>query len=816
MVHQMADNAKRLCKRKRAGENGTEEIKKKTTKIQNRTTAESDIRQSSQIHPKHVPVFTINPESNPCAVTYEQLSELINYAVLGKVRSSLPSWCQVHKQEELKGVAVIVLHGVSQMHFYSYYLQFKQLKKTFRFRFSMPPPPDDFLLRIFGTEKLLPQDKSPIVNGNDATTQYNYCTKGDNSCGPSDVDSHPIIVKYGRKKQGLTSFLLSQEELMKNDYPVTGSPHSDGFVQSGCTAKVTDNSPLLGLDCEMCLTTKGSELTRVSVVSADGRCVMDELVKPDNPILNYLTRFSGITKKMLMPVKTKLRDVQAKLKKILPSDAVLVGHSLNNDLNALKMIHPNVIDTSLLYARDLGQRFKLKVLARSVLGKEIQSKEMVGHDASEDARTALELAQYFINEGPMKVAKLNLENFQAKQPAGDNFTAQSDSRSQTNRLLGYLKANCSKVDGFLGTPSFHCGSLVNKLGTHDQKAVLLGTSKAVKELIHQEAWHKIECKTDKEIVQQAQTEIPVASLSLSHFTSYSEYSECNLNMKIHEGLLHEKMRQKLSEMCTVYAGPFCKDFCLTSVEKTFQNCGSISSFSVITETHKPYVHIEYALPESAHLAVLTLNGSIMGRFPITVQRPIKESTLDCDRVLKKLENDIINRTVIYVSGIQQTLTKKHLNDKFSKFGHIEAIICPGDDVDAKPQDCFIKYGSLESALKAQAAMNGQKVRKQRLNVLRALTPYHLQSWVAQRSYTALNPRTSDPLALERCSFEKRKEKLSQCEQELKNLMSTIDRRAGRLFRALPNNTLCMVLLPGTNSAQCSAPGLCLLEIKQDP
>ncbi|XP_048448775.1 RNA exonuclease 5 isoform X2 [Rhincodon typus] len=395
---------------------------------------------------------------------------------------------------------------------------------------------------------------------------------------------------------------------------------------------------------------------------------------------------------------------------------------------------------------------------------------MVGHDASEDARTALELAQYFINQGPMKVAKLNLENFQGKQPAGDNFTTQPEGRSQTNRLSDYLKANCSKVDGFLGRPSFHCGSLVNKLGTHDQKAVLLGTSKAMKELIHQEAWHKIECKTDKEVVQQAQTEIPVASLSLSHFTSYSEYSECNLNMKIHEGLLHEK----------------------------------------------PYVRIEYALPESAHLAVLTLNGSTMGRFPITVQRPIKESTLDCDRVLKKLENDIINGAVIYVSGIQQTLTKKHLNDKFSKFGHVEAIIYPGGDVDAKPEDCFIKYGSLESALKAQAAMNGQEVRKQRLNVLRALTPYHLQSWVAQRSYTALNPRTSDPLPLERCSFEKRKEKLSQCEQELKNLMSTIDRRAGRLFRALPSNTLCMVLLPGTNSAQCSAPGLCLLEIKQDP
>ncbi|XP_043567863.1 RNA exonuclease 5-like [Chiloscyllium plagiosum] len=811
----MANNAKRPCKRKRAGENGTEEIKKKAAKIQNRTTVESDIGQSSQIHPKRVPVFTINPESNPCAITYEQLYGLINYAVLGKVRSSLPSWCQVHNQKELKGVAVIILHGVSQMHFYRYYLQFKHLKKRFRFRFSLPPPPDDFLLRIFGTEKLLPQDKSPVVNGSSAVNGHCLMTEN-NNCKSSDVDNHPIIIKYGRNKQGLTSFLLTEDELMKNDYPVAGTPHSEGFIQSGCTAKVTDNSPLLGLDCEMCLTTKGNELTRVSVVNADGCCVMDELVKPDNPILNYLTRFSGITKKMLMPVETKLRDVQAKLKKLLPNDAVLVGHSLNNDLKALKMIHSNIIDTSLLYARDFGQRFKLKVLARSVLGKEIQSEGVIGHDATEDARAAVELAQYFIKQGPMKVAKLNLENFQTKQPTGDHFTTWPEGRNLTNRLSDSLKANCNEVDRLIGRPPLHCGSLVNTLCAHDQKAVLLGTNKAMKELIHQEAWHKIECKTDKEVVQQAQNEIPFASLSLSHFTSYSEYSEYNLHTKNHQGLLHEKMRQKLSEMCTVYAGPFCKDFCLTSVERAFQNCGSISSISVITETHKPYVRIEYALPESALLAVLTLNGSVVGQFPITVQRPTKESTLDCDHVLKKLEYDVTNRAVIYVSGIPQTLTKTRLNKKFSKFGHIEAIIYPGDDIGAKSQDCFIKYGSLESAVKAQAAMNGQEVRNQKLNVIRALTPYHLQSWAAQKSYTALNPRKSDSLPFDGHSFEKRKDKLSQCEQELKSMMSTIDRRTGRLFRALPNNTLCMVLLPGTNSAQCSAPGLCLLEIKQDP
>lgn len=86
-----------------------------------------------------------------------------------------------------------------------------------------------------------------------------------------------------------------------------------------------------------CLTSKGRELIRVSLVAEGGSCIMDELVKPDNKILDYLTSFSGITKKILNPITTKLQDVQQQLKMLLPPDAVLVGHSLDLDLRALKV-----------------------------------------------------------------------------------------------------------------------------------------------------------------------------------------------------------------------------------------------------------------------------------------------------------------------------------------------------------------------------------------------------------------------------------------------------------------------------------------------
>ncbi|KAG2455831.1 REXO5 exonuclease, partial [Polypterus senegalus] len=79
------------------------------------------------------------------------------------------------------------------------------------------------------------------------------------------------------------------------------------------------------------------KLTRVSLVDNNGQCIMDELVKPKEKIVDYLTKFSGVTEALLEPITTTLQDVQKQLKKLLPSNAVLVGHSLNFDLQALEV-----------------------------------------------------------------------------------------------------------------------------------------------------------------------------------------------------------------------------------------------------------------------------------------------------------------------------------------------------------------------------------------------------------------------------------------------------------------------------------------------
>ena len=67
------------------------------------------------------------------------------------------------------------------------------------------------------------------------------------------------------------------------------------------------------IDCEMCDTAQGSELTRISVLSFEGALLLDTLVKPKNEITNYQTQYSGITEEMLRDVTVTLEQVQTRI-----------------------------------------------------------------------------------------------------------------------------------------------------------------------------------------------------------------------------------------------------------------------------------------------------------------------------------------------------------------------------------------------------------------------------------------------------------------------------------------------------------------------
>jgi RNA exonuclease 1 len=184
---------------------------------------------------------------------------------------------------------------------------------------------------------------------------------------------------------------------------------------------VNDNAPpdsAVCFDCEMGYTTHGLELLRLTVISwPNHKPLVDVLVRPLGHLLDINTRFSGVTAEQFVnakpydplnpkPVRTDIRIVDSPyaardlfLKHVTTTTPVL-GHALENDLNTIRIVHPTIIDTILLYPhqRGLPLRHGLRFLAKEKLDIDIQQGGAAGHDSFEDARTTGELVRFRVSE----------------------------------------------------------------------------------------------------------------------------------------------------------------------------------------------------------------------------------------------------------------------------------------------------------------------------------------------------------------------------------------------------------------------------------
>mmetsp|Transcript_14325 Transcript_14325/g.24354 ORF Transcript_14325/g.24354 Transcript_14325/m.24354 type:complete len:747 (-) Transcript_14325:1206-3446(-) len=161
---------------------------------------------------------------------------------------------------------------------------------------------------------------------------------------------------------------------------------------------------IFAIDCEMVQTKANMELARVSVieyVEGNGNegdeekniLVLDELVKPRRDVLDYLTHYSGVTAKMLLDVKTRIESIQLLLLSLIHEEDVIIGHSAENDLRALRLVHNNIVDTSVVFRGDNGRKYSLKHLSNVLLQRQIQNGcGSSGHCSREDAEASLVLA----------------------------------------------------------------------------------------------------------------------------------------------------------------------------------------------------------------------------------------------------------------------------------------------------------------------------------------------------------------------------------------------------------------------------------------
>ncbi|KAG6856294.1 hypothetical protein H0H87_005778 [Tephrocybe sp. NHM501043] len=292
------------------------------------------------------------------------------------------------------------------------------------------------------------------------------------------------------KNQDPEQYILTLEQMLENEYPIpsymadvfekptgwleTLRPADRGLLDAE-KEKSKTKAKIYSIDCEMCLTEDGKELTRVSIIDYYTEAVIyDQLVKPAKPITDYLTRWSGITPEALGPITTTHAEVQAHVMRLLspppknpfsssvpsppPPTPILLGHSLESDLKALKICHPRCIDTALMYNHPRGKPLKpgLAWLTKKWCGREIQTRGEGGHDPEEDARACLSLLKKKLQEGPgFGEFKTDMESI---------FERMSRSTRRAGGAVGSIRSavvdhgNPSVMHGNKATTSLGCSS----------------------------------------------------------------------------------------------------------------------------------------------------------------------------------------------------------------------------------------------------------------------------------------------------------------------------------------------------------------------
>ncbi|KAF2102740.1 hypothetical protein NA57DRAFT_63573 [Rhizodiscina lignyota] len=209
-------------------------------------------------------------------------------------------------------------------------------------------------------------------------------------------------------------------------------------------------------DCEMAYTCYGLELIRVTAVTwPQGALLLDVLVRPLGQILDFNSRFSGVFPDHFLNAeefdisawvakRAAERDTDVSsdqnteeslkivaspavarsvLTSMISPDTPLIGHGLENDLNAIRLIHPTIVDTVFLFPhpRGLPYRNALRNLTSQHLGRSIQVAGAAGHDSLEDAKATGDLVRFKVKKdwSWMQQKGWTLEDGQFIQPDGN-------------------------------------------------------------------------------------------------------------------------------------------------------------------------------------------------------------------------------------------------------------------------------------------------------------------------------------------------------------------------------------------------------------
>lgn len=388
---------------------------------------------------------TPNSERIPLMLT--DVQHLLLHSLLGNLNlTQPPRWYVLDKCGRISQTMCIVLEGISIKHLETYSHEMVHLHNIFNDFIEVVTPSlyggslvqELALVPLSETEKESLIQKYGSMNlALEVRKDLMVMMRAVFPIGSKDNSENGLV---SEDKFPRTQLLLSAWQMVEENYPIPlrgklKNAYSDYVMTKEEYLPVTANSPLFGIDCEMCITNAGSELTRISVVNEKHETIYESLVKPYNEITDYLTRYSGITKTLLNDVSKRLEDVQKDLRKILPADAILVGQSLNTDLHALKMMHPYIIDTSLVYnfTGERTRKPKLKALAKEFLHEDIQCGKK-GHCSVEDSLASLKLVQLKLSKSMEYGDAVHMNRQQYKE----NVIRMSQSAQYTISIFNHI------------------------------------------------------------------------------------------------------------------------------------------------------------------------------------------------------------------------------------------------------------------------------------------------------------------------------------------------------------------------------------------
>jgi len=397
--------------------------------------------------------------------THIKLSEIraLYMLTVNSNNGCLPTWCRLNAYQKIKKTILVSVGHVSQEE----YTQHKECFPFLNSAFEQSIP-----VRHDGSEYTLRSSTEALLN-------YRMTRK----MQEQKRSEKNMMISTGRKE--FYEYILTDDQLISNEFPQWNPSAEEHGVRSmrgeGGRKYPSKESKLLALDCEMC-NAAGNEqvLTRISIVDSNLQTVYDKLVKPDVPITDYVTQFSGITAEMLEGVTTRLQDVQEDLLNLVQPDTILVGHSLDFDLRALKVHHDNIIDTSTLYVDQRGARYKssLKNLVKTYLSRDIQSSQC-GHCSIEDAKSCMELVLLKIKKG-----------------------------------------------GSFGNPDHENESIFEAVNREGKQGAIIDSANIVRQHCFGNV-HGVPCETDEEVVRNACRFYKSSNFTFAHLKSYENLLKNN-------------------------------------------------------------------------------------------------------------------------------------------------------------------------------------------------------------------------------------------------------------------------------------------------